>query len=90
MSVRYVDMRRSPRIEANTSAKLIVISSNLRVKATVDCTVINISEGGALIAVANPIEESEFYLETIGGSGKLYLCAVVRRESKHRIAVRFI
>ena len=90
MSVRYLDMRRSPRIEVNTSAKLVVISGSLRVKATVDSTVLNISKEGALIMTANPMEESEFYLETIGASGKLYLCTVVRREPKCRIAVRFI
>jgi hypothetical protein len=90
MSFRYVDMRKSPRIEVNASAKLIVISGSLRVKATVDCTVLNISEGGALILTAIPIEETEFYLEMIGDSGKLYLCSVVRRESTYRVAVRFI
>jgi PilZ domain len=90
MSVRYTEMRRSPRIEVNGSAKLILIAGNLRVKDTIDCTVLNISEGGALIAAAKPIEETEFYLETTGVSRSLYLCAVVRRESQYRIGVRFI
>jgi hypothetical protein len=90
MSFRYVDMRKSPRIEVNASAKLIVISGRLSIKAAVDCTVVNISEGGALILTTMPIEETEFYLETSGASGRLYLCSVVRRESSYRIAVRFI
>jgi hypothetical protein len=90
MSVRFVEMRKSPRIEVNAHAKIVLITGGLRIKKTLDCEVINISEGGALILTSVPIAESEFYLETSNEMGGLHLCSVVRRESPNKVGVRFI
>jgi hypothetical protein len=90
MSVRFMEMRKWPRIEVNSHAKIILMSGGLRIKKTLDCRVINISEGGALILASVPITESEFYLETSNEMGGLHLCSVVRRESENKVGVRFI
>lgn len=89
MSVRFADKRKSPRVEINATAKIIAMSG-LRVKETVDCRIVNISEGGALIIADRPITHSEFYLEVDRERGVLYLCSVVRRESTSKVGVRFI
>jgi PilZ domain len=90
MSVRVVEMRKWPRLEINAPAKIIVMSTGLHIKETLDCKVINISEGGALVVAESPITASEFYLEESGARETLHLCSVVRRESKFKVGVRFL
>lgn len=90
MSVRYVEARASPRILVNSLARIIVVSGNLRVKESFECTILNMSQGGALISSDKPIRATEFYLEEGGAAKRMLLCAVVRRESEYRVGVRFI
>ncbi len=90
MSVRIVEMRKWPRLETNASAKIIIMSKGLRIKNILNCTVVNISEGGALISAHSPIVVDEFYLEENHAPNSLHLCSVVRRESLFKVGVRFI
>lgn len=90
MSVRVVEMRKWARLETNTPAKIIIMSKGLHIKDVLDCIVINISEGGALIATHSPIVVNEFYLEENQAPDCLHLCSVVRRELLFKVGVRFV
>jgi hypothetical protein len=90
MSVRIVELRKWPRLETNAPAKIIIMSKGLHIKDILSCTVINMSEGGALISTHSPIVVSEFYLEENHAPDCLHLCSVVRRESLFKVGVRFI
>jgi hypothetical protein len=60
----------------------------LRIKTTINCTVIDVAEGGALIDPISTVGESEFYLELDKEPGKLRSCTVVRRDGR-KIGVKF-
>ncbi len=90
MATRYVERRRSPRVEINASGKLILLTHGLRIKESIKCTVIDISQGGALIEAVSTVGDQEFYLEIDNDPGNLQLCSVVRRLSDRTVGVKFI
>jgi c-di-GMP-binding flagellar brake protein YcgR len=89
MGLDYLERRQSPRIEINARGKITVISRGLRIIKSVNCTVANISEGGALLSFKTPISENEFYLEIEDDPDRRFYCAVLRRLGKS-VAVRFV
>ncbi len=74
---RYEEQRQFPRIEINTRAKITVVRG-LRIAKSIPCTIINISEGGALLAFKNPMSETDFYLELDKTPAIRKSCSVVR------------
>ena len=83
----YREQRQWPRVEIN-SPGTIVILHGLRIAKTIPCTVINVSEGGALLSLFAEITESEFYLEIDKFPEIRRSCSVVRRNGK-TLGVRF-
>ena len=86
----YSDKRKDVRVEINAPGKIIRLNG-LHLAKTIGCTVLNISEGGALIHADTPVTDQEFYLELNNESSKLRLCTVLRRlHSNNYIGVRFV
>src|SRR3569833_1179036 len=77
MTIRHAEHRKNPRIEINAPAKILAISGGLRIRKSIDCTVINISEGGALLLAKQRINDAEFYLELQTHRADLHRCCVV-------------
>jgi hypothetical protein len=90
MTVRVLEMRKSPRVAVNMKAKIISIGRGLRIREAFNCVIVNISEGGALIKADQPIVDREFYLEASLERGGLVLCEVVRRDTAFQVGVRFL
>jgi hypothetical protein len=90
MSIRYIEQRRAPRVELNAAGRIILVSYGLRIKESIDCTVVDISKGGALIDVVSAVRDREFYLEVDNDPGKLQQCLVVRRIGQNRVGVKFV
>jgi hypothetical protein len=90
MVMRYIEQREWPRLEINAPGKIVMITRGLRLRQQINCVIVDISEGGALLAAATPIDCEEFYLEMDGAAGALRLCSVVRRVSDTRVGVRFV
>jgi hypothetical protein len=90
MRIRYVEQRKWPRVEINAPGKIVMITRGLRLKKQIDCVILDISESGAQLAAAAPIDCEEFYLEMNGAPGALRLCSVVRRVNDSRFGVRFV
>jgi hypothetical protein len=86
----HIEKRRWPRVEINASGKLILITDGLRIKQSVKCAIIDVSQGGALIDAHSTVSDLEFYLEIDTDPGRLLLCSVVRRLNDRRMGVRFI
>jgi hypothetical protein len=89
MHIRYVEQRKWPRVEINAPGKIVMITRGLRLKQQINCVILDISESGAQLAAAAPIDCEEFYLEMDGAPGALRLCSVVRRVNDSRFGVRF-
>ncbi|HWB45609.1 MAG TPA: PilZ domain-containing protein [Hyphomicrobiaceae bacterium] len=82
------DRRRSPRIKMRRSASLIVVKG-LRGTATISCTILNRSKGGALIQVDRAADvPDDFYLVDTQQDRKI-ICSVVRRGMR-LLGVKFI
>ncbi len=90
MSIRYVEQRKVPRVELNAAGRLILVSHRLRIKQRIDCTVVDISVGGALIDAVSVVKDREFYLEVDNDPGKLQQCLVVRGLGHFRVGVKFV
>ena len=86
----YSDKRRYVRIEVNAPGKIITLKG-LHLARSFRCTVVNVSEGGALIHTDIPVVEEEFYLELYDGLSDLRLCSVIRRlHNSNYLGVRFV
>jgi PilZ domain len=86
----YSDKRKDVRVEINAPGKIVRLNG-LHLAKSVNCVVINISEGGALIHAESPVTDQEFYLELDGDPNNLRLCSVLRRlHSSKYIGVRFV
>jgi PilZ domain len=87
LGLSYLDQRRWRRFRIDAPGRIIVMRG-LHIKTTVECTVIDVAEGGALIEPKSNVFESEFYLELDKEPGKLRSCTVVRRDGR-KIGVKF-
>jgi hypothetical protein len=86
----YGDKRRDARVEINAPGKIITLNG-LHLARNISCTVVNISESGALIHADAPVSDQEFYLELYNGSSNLRLCSVIRRlHNSNYLGVRFV
>ncbi|HWG05289.1 MAG TPA: PilZ domain-containing protein [Beijerinckiaceae bacterium] len=90
MSTYYQEKRRSPRMEINAPGRVIAVSRRLRVEKVIPCKIIDISQGGALIELKHDDIENDFYLEMDSEPEKRMTCTVVRRDSLHRVGVKFV
>ena len=79
MNRRYEEQRQFPRIEINTPGKITAISGGLRIAKSIPCTIVNISEGGALLSFTYPMLETDFYLQMDKKPAFHASCCVVRR-----------
>jgi len=87
MNRSFEQQRQFPRVEVNTPAKISVVRG-LRISKPIPCVIVNISQGGALLAFKNPILESDFYLEMDKKPDFRVLCTVVRRAGNN-VGVKF-
>jgi PilZ domain len=85
----YSDKRRYARVEIKAPGTIIRLNG-LRLAKIMSCTVIDISEGGALIQTKAPVTDQEFYLELDSEPGNLRSCFVLRRLHGNHIGVRFV
>lgn len=85
----YSDKRKHVRVEINTPGTIIRLNG-LRLAKIMSCTVIDISEGGALLQTKAPVTDQEFYLELDGELGNLRSCFVLRRLHGNYIGVQFV
>jgi hypothetical protein len=85
---RYEEQRQFPRIEVNTPAKITVVSSGLRISKSIPCVIVNISQGGALLAFTSPMLETDFFLEMDKTPPFRVSCCVVRRVGNN-VGVKF-
>jgi hypothetical protein len=84
------DRRRDVRVVINAPGKIIRLNG-LHLAKTIWCTVVNISESGALIHAEAPVPDQEFYLELDSEASNLRLCTVLRRlHNSNYIGVRFV
>jgi hypothetical protein len=83
----FVQQRQFPRVDVNTPAKVTVVRG-LRVSKPIPCVVVNLSQGGALLAFQNPMLEPDFYLEMDKKPAFRVLCTVVRRVGNN-VGVKF-
>lgn len=90
MSVYYQEQRQWPRMEINAPGKVISVNRRLRVEKIIPCKIIDISQGGALIELKHDDIENDFYLEMDSEPEKRMTCTVVRRDSLHRVGVKFV
>ena len=90
MGTWYVEQRKWPRVEINAPAKIVMITRGLQLRREINCVILDVSEGGAQLVAASPIDCEEFYLELDGAPGALRLCSVVRRLNDTRVGVRFV
>jgi hypothetical protein len=83
------ERRRSMRVWVRSPGKVTVLRG-LRGSATIACTILNRSKGGALIKVpdASAVPD-DFYLAYDEDPNRKMVCAVVRR-SRQLLAVRYI
>lgn len=56
------ERRRFPRSTVRTPAEILPLQKGLKAGSAIMCTVVNISEGGALIEVTHGMVPDEFYL----------------------------
>jgi len=89
MDTMHSGMRKYARADINSLGKIIRLNG-LRLAKNISCTVINISEGGALIHADAPVSDPEFYLELNSEPSRLRLCSLVRRLHGNYIGVQFI
>jgi c-di-GMP-binding flagellar brake protein YcgR len=86
----YRDRRKDVRAVINAPGKIVRLNG-LHLAKTIRCTVVNISEAGALIRAEAPIADQEFYLELDSESSNLRLCSVLRRlHNSNYLGVRFV
>ena len=88
MNRRLEQQRQFPRIEINAPGKITAVSGGLRIAKSIPCTVVNISEGGALLSFAHPMLETDFYLELDKKPAFRASCCVVRRVGNN-VGVKF-
>ena len=89
MDAMHSGKRKYVRAEINSPGKIIRLNG-LRLAKNIGCTVINISEGGALLHADAPVTDAEFYLELNSESSSLRLCSLVRRLHGNYIGVQFV
>ncbi len=83
------ERRRSMRVWVRSPGKVTVLRG-LRDSATIPCTILNRSKGGALIKVPDAsVVPDDFYLTYDEDPNRKMVCAVVRR-SRQLLAVRYI
>ena len=89
--MRYIDnneRRIAPRSTINAPGTLTPMLG-MRLQPSVRCTVIDISESGALIQTSTPITAEDFYLEMSTHPGERITCHAVRTAAGNRIGVQF-
>ena len=87
MNRSFEQQRQFPRVEVNTPARITLVRG-LRISKPIPCVIVNISQGGALLAFKTPILESDFYLEMDKKPDFRVLCPVVRRAGNN-VGVKF-
>ena len=82
------ERRIAPRSTINAPGVLTPMLG-IRVQPSVECTVIAISESGALIQTKQPVAVEDFYLEISTHPGERITCHAVRNAGMNRIGVQF-
>src|ERR1700677_2819527 len=84
------DRRKDVRAVIDAPGKIIRLNG-LHLAKTIRCTVLNISDSGALIYAEAPVTDQEFYLELDSESSNLRLCSAIRRlNNSNYIGGRFV
>jgi len=83
------DRRRHPRLRVQIPGQVIILSG-LRGRPPIACTLVDRSNGGALLRVEDTsLVPDDFYLVIDGKGGELITCSV-RRRGRKLIGVRFV